>query len=141
MDATKGTVYGLKAVGERIVYVGQTTQRPLTRLARHFYHAKTSAADSPIANWLRTVDPDQVLVVVLDHADVECLVEREEHWIFQLKTMVTAGGLNTRRGNAWESGRPGAADWMPAARMSATANHRRWHVARGVRHPDCSLCA
>lgn len=134
----EGVIYGLKAVGGRILYVGRTTQRPLTRLSRHIYHATHFTADSPISNWLRSVDDEQILVVVLQEAPVEQLDERERHWIDELGTLVQHGGLNTRRGLEWSGGRP-SATWI--ARQTPVANHRRWHVNRGIVSPTCDLCS
>jgi predicted GIY-YIG superfamily endonuclease len=78
---TSVTIYGLRAVGTpEIRYVGQTGDLR-TRLANHM--SRSRKHDGPLARWLRSVGPPEV--VVLEECRAEQANAAEEAWMHALR--------------------------------------------------------
>lgn len=116
------TIYGLHLVGDsKILWVGQTKHSIEARKLWHHRHAYKSQAKAPISVWFREHDFDEIVAVELEVCDASQKIERETHWILELKTLTEHGGLNTRLSYGWVGGRPEAAAWVAKINASPEA--------------------
>lgn len=88
----KGIIYGIRSVVfDRVVYVGQTRQRPKDRWAQH------RERNTPLARVLREVGIEKFEFFIVETVDITALNDREQVWIAHFSTMHPTG-LNHRPG-------------------------------------------
>lgn len=164
------SIYGLFDLSDpyrRVRYVGQTSQTIHQRLSDHLAVARkrpdSRDRDFPVyTEWLCSLNPRDVGVLLLDTCSHEDRYVRESYWIEALRTLETGFnvsngcGMSAEHRLAWiaSAHSPAARAKQDAARYgrvmsdatiakiraTASGGHVRWHVNRNLVSPDCEYC-
>jgi hypothetical protein len=138
---TYGTIYSIAEVSTgRVVYIGQTRQKPEDRWAQHRQRR------TPLAAYLREVGLEKFKFAALEVVPTEALNEHEIFWIYQFDTMHPTG-LNHRPGGRAKgtSQRVKEKLSITSKEMWADPEHRQketerrksvWAVAQGTPRPS-----
>ncbi len=126
-DATRTRpvrIYGIRHTDGTIRYVGQTTRTLAHRLQVHQKEARAGSS-FPIHEWLRSVGSN-VIICELEVCQFDDRHERESHWIAQLGTLASQGGLNQSLGSV-------PSDVMRERMRNSWADDRRERMGTSTR--------